>query len=187
MINWQSLYKLFEIPAALIMGCFFLSGCENEQKDINALIEKRVMKEEGIDIESYLSQQGVLKARLTAPLMVRYQTDTAYAEFPKTLYVEFYDDSVMVESWLTAKYGKYYEQLNKVFLRDSVVVINREGDTLRTPELWWDQNLQKFYTDKPAKLDGPDKHLIGNDGLDATQDLRSIIFKAPTGTFERKE
>jgi hypothetical protein len=80
---------------------------------------------------------------------------------------------------LTANYGIYYDNLNKVFLRDSVMVINKDGDTLRTPELWWDQNMQKFYTDKPARLDGKDKHLTGTQGLEATQDLRSIQFKYP--------
>ena len=91
------------------------------------------------------------------------------------------------ESWLFAKYGIYYDNLNKVFLRDSVIVINIEGDTLRTPELWWDQSSGKFYTDKPARLDGKDKHITGNQGLEATQDLKIIQFKYPTGPFNVKE
>jgi LPS export ABC transporter protein LptC len=173
--------------AALVTGCFFLTACENDPEAVKAWTEKKVMVEVAKNIESYLSQGGRMRARLVSPLMKRYQADTIITEFPETLNVEFYDDSTRVESWLTARYGKYYETLNKVYLRDSVTVINIAGDTLRCPDLWWDQNLQKFYTDQPARLDGKDKHIIGNQGLEASQDLKIITFKYPTGPFQVKE
>ena len=175
------------VPYILILVPLLLSSCENDPKEIENWTKKVELKEEAKTVESYLSQAGVMRAKLTAPLMYRYQRDTVFTEFPNTLHVDFYDDSVRVESWLFAKYGIYYDNLNKVFLRDSVIVINHDGDTLRTPELWWDQNLQKFYTDKPARLDGPDKHITGNQGLEASQDLRTIQFKYPTGPFNMKE
>jgi LPS export ABC transporter protein LptC len=165
----------------------FLTSCENDPAQIKAWTEKKELVEEGKNIESYLSQGGKMKAKLTAPLMYRYQTDTVYSEFPKSLQVDFYDDSVNVTSWLTAMYGKYFESLNKVYLRDSVIVINKDGDTLRCPELWWDQNLQKIYTDKPARLDGKDKNIVGTLGLEATQDLKIITFKYPIGPFQFKD
>jgi LPS export ABC transporter protein LptC len=164
-----------------------LSSCENDPKVIKELTEKVYLKEEARTVESYLSQGGKIKAKLVAPLMYRHQRDTIMTEFPNTLQVDFFADSLKIESWLFAKYGIYYDNLNKVFLRDSVIVINIEGDTLRTPELWWDQNSGKFYTDKPARLDGKDKHITGNQGLEATQDLKIIQFKYPTGPFNVKE
>lgn len=176
-----------KFTAALVMGCFFLVACENDPQVIKEWTERKTMVEVGKNIESYLSQGGEMRAKLVSPIMYRYQADTVYTEFPETLHVDFYDDSVKVESRLDAMYGKYYENLNKVYLRDSVRVINNEGDTLRCPDLWWDQNLQKFYTDKPARLDGKDKHIVGNAGLEATQDLKVIQFKYPTGPFQVKE
>jgi len=170
-----------------LLFAFYFTSCENDPKEIENWTKKAELKEEARTIESYLSQGGVMKAKLTAPLMYRYQRDTIINEFPETLHVDFYNDSVQVESKLSANYGIYYENLNKVFLRDSVIVINNEGDTLRCPELWWDQNQQKFFTDKPARLDGVDKHITGNQGLEATQDLKIIQFKYPTGPFNVKE
>jgi len=180
-------YSTLLVSYTLFLFLFLFASCENDPKIIELWTKKADLKEEAKHIESYLSQSGVMKAKLTAPLMYRYQRDTVYTEFPNTLHVDFYDDSVRVESWLTAKYGIYYDNLNKVFLRDSVTVINKEGDTLRTPELWWDQNQQKFYTDKPARLDGKDKHLTGTQGLEASQDLKVIQFKYPVGPFDIKE
>jgi len=184
LLKFPSGLRTFIFPAIII---FLFSACENDPKDIENWTKRADLREEAKNIESYLSQGGVLRAKLISPLMYRYQKDTIYTEFPNTLYVDFYDDSMRVESWLTSRYGKYMENLNKVYLRDSVTVINREGDTLRCPELWWDQNQQKFYTDKPARLDGKDKHITGNQGLEATQDLKVITFKFPTGPFQMKE
>ena len=178
---------VLSIRYSALLLLFFFSSCENDPKEIENWTKRTELREEAKTVESYLSQAGVMKAKLIAPLMYRYQRDTVFTEFPNSLHVDFYDDSVRVESWLTAKYGIYYDNLNKVFLRDSVVVINKEGDTLRTPELWWDQNLQKFYTTKPSRIDGKDKHIYCRDGIDAPQDMKVFTCHFPTGPFNLKE
>ena len=187
----QSLSKgrtlVLSIRYSTLLVLLFFSSCENDPKEIENWTKRTELREEAKTIESYLSQSGVMKAKLTAPLMYRYQRDTVFTEFPNTLHVDFYDDSVRVESWLTANYGIYYDNLNKVFLRDSVMVINKEGDTLRTPELWWDQNLQKFYTNKPSRIDGKDKHIYCRDGIEAPQDMKVFTCHFPTGPFDIKE
>lgn len=166
---------------------FFLAACENSEENIRNWTEKVVMKEEARNIESYLSQNGVMKAKLTAPLMVRVNADTVYVEFPESLHCDFYDSTKKIETRLDAKYGKYFENLGKVYLRDSVVVINIKGDTLRSPDLWWDQNAKLFYTDKYATYKGVGKNIYGGKGLEATQDLDRITFKEPTGTMKVSE
>ena len=178
---------VLSIRYSTLLVLLFFSSCENDPKEIENWTKRTELREEAKTIESYLSQSGVMKAKLIAPLMYRYQRDTVFTEFPNTLHVDFYDDSVRIESWLTAKYGIYYDNLNKVFLRDSVVVINKDGDTLRTPELWWDQNMQKFYTDKPSRIDGKDKHIYCRDGIDAPQDMKVFTCHFPTGPFNLKE
>jgi LPS export ABC transporter protein LptC len=174
--------KIDFITAAFIFSCFFISACENSEKMIEDWTKKKVMVEEAKNIESYLSQESKVKAKLTAPLMLRYETDTVYFEFPKTLHVDFYDDSTKIESWLDSKHGKYFENLNKVYLWDSVVVINRNGDTLKSADLWWDQDKKLFYTDKYAEYRTKEKQIFPGKGLEATQDFARITFKRPTGT-----
>ncbi len=151
------------------------------------MTKKVVMKEEAVHIESYLSEEGKIKAKLKSPLMVRYLTDTSYLEFPKTLHVDFYNDSARLETWLDSKYGKYFETLDKVYLRDSVIVINVMGDTLKSPDLWWDQKKKLFYTDQFAEYHTKDKNIYGGKGLEATQDMKSVTFKYPTGTVQVPE
>jgi Protein of unknown function (DUF1239). len=186
MIN-PFLHRSFSYAAALLISCCFVYGCENDTKKIEDMTKKVVLREEATGVESLLSQDGRLKAKLRAPLMLRVFGDTIYAEFPNSLHCDFYNDSTTIETWLDSKYGKYYEGVGKVYLRDSVVVITVKGDTLRSPDLWWDQNTKLFYTDKYAIYTGIGKNIHGGKGLVATQDLNSVIFNQPTGTVQVSE
>lgn len=177
----------FRLGITAALCCQVFLGCENDENMVRALNERRVMVDEVRNVESLFSQQGRMKAKLTAPLMLRYQTDSSYVEFPRKLHVDFFDSTGNKESELDAFYGKYMESSNKVLLRDSVVVANIKGDTLRTPELWWDQNTNKFYTDKLVRLKTVDKQIYGGKGLEAEEDLSRWTIFEPTGTVAMPE
>jgi LPS export ABC transporter protein LptC len=173
--------KLF-LQAAIIISCLFVYSCENDEGELNALNENKLMVEEGKNITSLISQNGRIKAKLTAPVMLRYQRDTAIIEFPNSLHADFYDSISRKESWLDADYGKYFESLNRVLLRKNVRVINIYGDTLTTSELWWDQDQKKFYTDSVVRIIQKDKRIHGGKGMEAAQDLTTYTIRYPSGT-----
>jgi LPS export ABC transporter protein LptC len=159
-------------------------SCETANKDLPNYRKKRVVVDEAFQVESYYSQGAKVKGKLTAPYMINSHSDSSYIEFPKTLHVDFYNDSLKVESQLDALYGRYKENEDKVFLRDSVIVKNIvKGDTLRCNELWWDKRKQQFNTDKPARINKRDGTVIyAAAGLDAAEDfnwyrLHQIIGK----------
>jgi hypothetical protein len=177
MINFITHNKI--IKAALITGCFFMCACENDVNEVREFGKRKASVEEGKNIDSYLSMDGKMRAHLTAPLLLRYDGDSGRkSEFPNSLHVDFYNDSAKVESQLRARYGRYLENENKVFLRDSVVAFNTKGDTLFCEELYWDQVLQKFYTDKKVILSKNYRRtlIVSKDGIRASQDLSSITF-----------
>ncbi len=161
-----------------------MCACENDINEVKDLSRKKTSVEQATDIVSYLSQDALVKAKLTAPVMLRIQADTPRTEFPKTLHVDFYSDSTVVESQLFAKYGRYMENQSKVLLRDSVVVYNIKGDTMRTNELWWDQMKGNFYTDKPVYIHQPNGNIINSIGMTASQDMNNVrLFKIQPTTF----
>jgi len=168
--------------AALITGCFFIAGCENTDEEIKLATTKRIGVEEAKEVNINYSINGKTKARLNAPVMLRYQDTIPYSEFPKTIHADFYDDSLIIESRLDAKYGRYMESENKVFLKDSVRVINNKGDTLYCNELYWDRSRtgQEFYTDKPVRV-RTKTHIIDGTGLNAPQDFSNWEILEPRG------
>ncbi|MCW3088927.1 MAG: lptC, partial [Sediminibacterium sp.] len=184
MINRNFHKTLF--TAAVLAGCFFMSACENDVNIVRELGKRKTSVEEGRDIQTYLSMNGRMKAKLTAPLLLRYQGDSAKkAEFPNSLHVDFYNDSMKIESQLNARYGRYLENENKVFLRDHVVAFNIKGDTLFCKEMYWDQNLGQFYTDKEVTISqrSPQKRFNGI-GMKCNQDLTDLtLYKIQPGSF----
>jgi len=70
--------------------------------------------------------------------------------------------------------------LHKVYMRDSVVVYNTKGDTLFAEDLWWDQNLEIFYSDNPVKVYRGMDRIIG-DGIWAKSNLSKLTIKNARG------
>lgn len=173
-MNFSNFYRFNFLKAALIISCFFISSCENSLEDINKITSKRTGVEVAKDVKILYSIGNDTKSRITAPLMLRHQELVPYTEFTKTIHADFFDTSLRVESTLDAHYAKYMETESKVFLKDSVVVINTKGDTLYCNELYWDRRRtgEEFYTDKPVRIRTKTEILDG-DGLDAPQDFHN--------------
>lgn len=169
MINKQLYINL--IRAAITTGCFFMFSCHNNYQQLQELAIKKVPVDKATNVTSYFSQNGLTKAKLSAPLMTMRQADTPKTEFPKSLHVDFYD-SVKIQSKLFAKYGLYYNNKHLVFLKDSVIVFNVQGDTLRCEELWWDQDKELIYTTTAVQIRKPDEQIDGT-GLTANQNFTS--------------
>jgi len=169
---------------AVLLGCFFISSCENDEKKVAALFEKKLGIDEASGIDSYMSQAGKMKAHLTSPKMIRYQDSMPRMEFPKTLHVDFYDDTLGIQSRLDANFAQYFESQNKIFLKDSVRVFNIQGDTLFCQELWWDQPEARFHTDKPVRIHKPGTIIYGV-GLTAPQDFKTFTMYKITNSFLR--
>jgi LPS export ABC transporter protein LptC len=175
----------------LLLGCSGWAACGDKNKAPTAVPPHKIVPEEADSIESMLSEPATdsagkltakVKGKLTAPYMLTFQrADSPYAEFPRTLHVDFYNDSMQIESQLDAHYGKYLQNQDKVFLRDSVVVKNiLKRDTVYCRTLWWDQHTERFTTDDPVRIYTPDKILYGT-GMDADQNFRNYTIKKMTG------
>jgi len=90
--------------------------------------------------------------------------------FNNGLKVFMYNDSLGLESTLSAKKGKFMEDDGDVFLSDSVIVINKKGERLDTKELNWDPKRKIFYSTKEVFIKTPTDSLHGW-GLEANQDF----------------
>lgn len=174
------------LPATAVV--LSLGACENNMKDLPDYRQKHISVDEGQKITAYMSEDAKVKAKLTAPYMRRSEVDSPYVEFPKTLHVDFFNDSLKITSVMDAHYGKWRELDSKVLLRDSVVVRNLEqGDTLYCRELWWDQKKEKFYTDKPVRIHKAGGTVIYGTGLEAPQDFSGYTIFQITGPYAMPE
>lgn len=166
----------------LLMVCL-LTACENDPEKVRNLSSKELGIEEGKDVVLNYTVGGKIKSVLKAPLMLRVEDTVSYIEFPKTLFALFYNDEGVAESKLTAGFGRYKENEEIVFLRDSVVVLNfQKGDTLFCDELYWDRSRTgtEFYTEKPVRI-RTKTQIINGVGMEASQDFKNHHIKEVTG------
>ncbi len=177
--------SVIKYSAAFLTGCFFLCSCENDVNVIKKLSEKKTGVEEAKEVIIHYSTNGKRKALLTSPLMYRVQDTVPYVEFPKTIHVDFYGDNDSIESKLDALYAQYKETQSKVFLKDSVRVINIKGDTLYCDELYWDMKRTgtEFYTDKPVRI-RTKTQIIDGIGMEAQQDFKEWHILKPIGNLK---
>lgn len=167
----------------LILGTMllvFTSGCENDPEEVAKMIRETKEVEEAKNIKATFSQGGNLKAILESPIMFRVRADTIYTEFPNSIHVTFYNETGAVENIVQARYAKYFEMLNKVYMRDSVVVYNMTGDTLYAQDMWWDQNKEVFFSRNPVRVRTISQRLIGT-GITAKSDFSKYTIENPVG------
>lgn len=176
----RSCKGFFAVFAFILIG--FVS-CKNDPEEIDALVSKQSMQEDKADdVVIIYSERGKSKIRMFATEFIRNEiAKPPYVDMRKGLKVEFFEDSSdNVESTLTALYARWYEGKGNVLIRDSVVVVNKKGETLRTEELIWNQNVKKFYTEKFVRINTQDQIMFG-DGLEANEDFSWYRIKNPKG------
>ena len=173
-MNFFYAYK--KIFAACLSSCIFLYGCENNTATVRKLSQKKnTAVEEAKDVVVNYTIGGKTKAVLRSPLMLNVQDAVPYVEFPKKLHVDFYNEQGKIESFLDAHYANYKQFQSKVYLKDSVVVINVENrDTLYCDELFWDRNRPgvEFFTDKPLRIRTKTETINGK-GMESSQDFKN--------------
>ena len=180
---WRVSYRktIFICIVISLLLSVILPSCGNSDKELKALNSRNLGVEEIINADINYTLGGHAKAKLLSPLMLRVQDNIPYVEFPKTLHVDFFNDSGRVDSRLDAHYGKYYESQSKVFLKDSVIVINVLGDTLYCNELWWDRARtgKEFYTEKTVRIRRK-LEIINGTGMEAAQDFKNWVILNPS-------
>jgi LPS export ABC transporter protein LptC len=173
--------RLWKWSCGVFLLCM-LAACENKDKDILDLNTKKTGVEVAENVRMNYTIGGKAKAVLTAPLMYRVQDTIPYTEFTKTIHVDFYNDTAGIDSKLDAQYAKYVESQSRVFLKDSVRLINTLGDTLYCQELYWDRARvgREFYTDKAIRI-RTKTHIINGIGMETDQDFKHKHILQSTG------
>jgi LPS export ABC transporter protein LptC len=167
------------LSAALLVA----TGCQNDPAEIAQVsLAAGPVEDKATDVTLLYSQGSQLKARLFAEEFIRAaHAVPQYSEARKGLRIEFYNAEAKVESVLTAKYARWYEQQNNVLIRNNVIVVTKKGETIQTEELVWNQKAEKFFTEKFVRITTATQTLYG-DGMEANQDFSTCEIKNVKGS-----
>lgn len=139
---------------------------------------KKFPVERGVNVEMTYTDSGVIKVKMLAPVIERYQDEKPYTEMKKGITCYFYNADHQVESMLKARYAKRYENEKLMEARDSVIVINTKGETLTAEQIFWNEATRKIYSkNKLVTITQKDQILYGY-GFESNEDFTKYkIFK----------
>ncbi len=165
------------------LAFFVLSSCSNDPAEVLATADKLLPStERGRDVTIIYSDQGQVKMQLKSDRVFRSMTQNPYMEFIGSVRVVFYDPMLQPTSTLDAQYAIRYEETQLTIIRDSVVVVNEQGEQLNTEELTWDPVQKKIYSDKFVRIRTADEILLGT-GFESDQEFKRYRILNPEGTL----
>jgi LPS export ABC transporter protein LptC len=141
------------------MGMLF--SCGNSDDQINEILGVSSAPDETSEgVTFYYSDEGVVKMKLIAPIIQRFNTEQKM-ECPKGMIVYFYDSLGVEESRLEALYGMLYSEQQYLFLKDSVVLSSINNRRLETPLLHINFKIDSIYTSERVKITTLDGEIKG--------------------------
>ena len=89
---------------------------------------------------------------------------------------------IVATSTLTSKEGTHHWRTGDMQARGTVVVIrDKDGGTMRTEVMDYNQARNQVSSDKPFVFDAPERHAKG-DGFTSDPEFKNITAKRPHGT-----
>ncbi len=175
-----SILRLF----SLIFIVSLFASCATDLEKIKkiAVIADSV-SEAGEEVEIHYSEQGFLKAKITAPKMLTFQAEEPYTEFPDGVQLFFYDQQLNETSRLKANYGIYYTKIEEMMVKEDVVLVNQKNEQLNSEELIWKRREAKIFSEKFVKITTPDEILYGT-GFEAKEDFSDYTIKNISGIIK---
>lgn len=104
----------------------------------------------------------------------------AFREFPEGLEVEFFDEH-QNKNTVTANYGVIYNDTGIIDLQGDVVIVTSDSTRLTADQLYWDQNNNWIFTDKPNTIRFKNGTLNEGQGFDSNQEFSNFRSRSNVG------
>lgn len=159
-------------------------SCTNDLDKIKKITyDPKAPNEVSVNLNIYYADSGYAKLNIFAVHAETY-SKPHITKLKDSLKVDFYDDQGKITTTLTAKYGEVDHETGKMFVKDSVKLVNHADQrTMYTSILYWNQSDSTIYTDQNVRLISPKGKAFGT-SLRAKQDFTSYKITDPRGAYE---
>ena len=167
-----------------IFFSILITSCTNDPKLVQEFVIDKPLPVEQIKKAQLLhTENGMLKVKVLANIIERYQDVQPALIFSDHLEVYFYNDSSKLQSTLLANYASIDEDKKIMLAKNNVILISVDDKKLETDELVWDENKNIIYTDKKVKIT-TGKEVIFGEGFSSTPDFKEYSITKIHGTFD---
>lgn len=179
---------VFKITSALVVlvVLFLYTSCEPkaELEKVAAITNRATMPRlHTTNITTVISDSGITRYRIVAPVWDYYdKSDQPYWDFPMGVRFEQFDEDLKVFANLQSKYARYNQYQKLWILKGDVRMTNVKGELFESERLFWDQNLEKIYSDTIVKITQATS-IIHAVGFESNQQMTKYLFKSTKGIF----
>ncbi|MGL5786181.1 MAG: LPS export ABC transporter periplasmic protein LptC [Bacteroidales bacterium] len=166
----------------------FVSGCtKKDEGGVDPVNTSLVPTMKTKDVESLISDSGITRYKfITKEWLVYSKAQSPYWHFPKGIYVEKFDSLFHVEASIEADSAYFWEQKKLWELKGNVRVKNIQDEKFETQLLFWDQNLQRIYSDSTIRIEQPERIIIGK-GFESNEQMTRYTIRETNGIFSVRE
>ncbi len=138
-------------------------------------------------VTTLISDSGITRYRIKAvKWLVFDKAEPPYWEFPLGIYLERFDEQLEVNSMLQADYAHYNQESHEWHLKGNVHSLNEKGEVFDTPELYWNQDEEKIYSDSSIVITRQ-QTVIRGVGFRSNQSMTLYTILNPTGIIPFEE
>jgi len=156
-------------------------ACQPEEKQTTTThYQYNTEIEQAKNVEILYSEEGKVRVKIEAPILVRHNTKDPYSEFPDGIKGEFYNDNLQPTSYLKACYATKKERQNEVHIYEDIEVLTTKGDMILTEKLIWQEKSKRIFSDTIVTIITKTEEITGT-SFEATQDFSEYTIRNISG------
>lgn len=143
---------------------------------------------EALNFETFISDSLVVKYHMQTPrLLIFDDPKNPYKDFPDGFVFQKYDLNRKVISQMSGNHGKYFELQKRWEANGNVVLVNIQGDTLRSEELKYEEAQDLISSEKFVSIKKGDQYFTGDGGFKSDAQMSKWSFFGSKGHVYVKE
>lgn len=133
------------------------------------------------DVSTFISDSGYVRYHITTPLWQMFEeAKDPFWRFPGGLELEQYDLALKPQANIRSDSATYFSRRRLWRLDGNVVMVNVDGDSFLTNQLFWDQQQRKVYSDSFIHIVRTDRVIEGY-GFTSNENMTAYLVHRPTG------
>jgi LPS export ABC transporter protein LptC len=179
----------WRILAVGVLTLAVMAGCSEEKEHIAPAIHERdsVAMMTSYGVNTLISDSGVIKYRIVAEEWeMNEKRNPSRWLFKKGLFLEQFDPTLHVQSYIQCDTAYYYDVDKLWELRGRVRILSKNGLRFRSEELFWDERKHEIYSNKFSHLITTDRELQGTT-FRSDERMTKYFVSSSKGSFKKDD
>lgn len=184
---YRHLHRTYIVLAVFMM--VLMVACEEEHEHTAPAVNPRdsVPAMVTYGVNTLISDSGVIKYRLVAERWeVNEVRNPSRWIFDKGVLITQFDQKMHIQGYIQCDSAVYYDKLRLWQLHGRVRILNPQGLSFQSDEIYWDEMNHKLWSHSYSHMKMPDKEVDGN-WFESNEQMTQYEIKQIHGKFDKNE